>query len=265
MKFNRILVASMAACTTVGLIAASTAQGQINTTCANANFIFLGERVSQFHQNDASLYFKARVTAGRSYTVIAWAPFQAAGQGGANLAVSIWGDAACSTEAIGVDSTDYEPRVNLIPDHTGEQDSIIPSADGTIYIQVVNSVGIAYTTQVLMMETTLFSPWWFTGGTNQAFIEMRNNMTTATTAQVTMYRPDGIACGSTAVTIPGNGNSAISVGAVGTCAAGSGSAQIAFAGTPGGMIANITTIDAVNGTSFDSPFAPRMVWSTFSR
>jgi hypothetical protein len=263
MKLSRILVASMAACTTVGLMAASTAQGQINTSCANANFIFLGERVSQFHQNNASLYFKARVTGGRSYTVIAWAPFQAAGQGGANLAVSIWGDAACSTEAIGVDPTDYEPRVNLIPDHTGEQDSIIPSADGVIYIQVANSVGIAYTTQLLVIETTLFSPWWFTGGSNQAFIEMRNNMSTETVARVTMYRPDGIACGSTAVTIPGNGNAAISVGVL--CGAGSGSAQIAFAGTPGGMIANTTTIDAVNGTSFDSPFAPRMVWSTFSR
>jgi hypothetical protein len=67
------------------------------------------------------------------------------------------------------------------------------------------------------------------------------------------------------VSVAGNGNSALSVGALGTCAGGSGSAQIAFAGTPGGIVANITTIDAVNGTSFDSPFVARMVWSTFSR
>jgi hypothetical protein len=28
---------------------------------------------------------------------------------------------------------------------------------------------------------------------------------------------------------------------------------------PGGVTANITTIDVVYGTSFDSPFTPRMV------
>ena len=264
MKTHIVVRMTVGVCAIAAILTPSRAEAQ-NTTCGNADYIFLGERASYFHQNNTSLYFKTRVTAGRSYTVIAWAPFQDATEGGANLSVSLWSDQTCLTEPLGVDPTDFEPRVNQIPAHTGEQDSIIPALDGTLYVQVSNSLGVAYTTHLLVIETTLFSPWWFTGGTNQAFVEIRNNMTGTTTAHVTLYRPDGSVCGTSALTIAGNGNAAISVGAIGTCGAGSGSAQIAFAGTPGGMTANTTTIDAVNGTSFDSPFSPRMVWSTFSR
>ena len=125
---------------------------------------------------------------------------------------------------------------------------------------------MAYTVHTLFIETTLFSPWWFVGGTNNAFAEVRNNMNSSTTAFITFYSSTGAVCGTTSAVIPGNGNTAVNIGAVGTClGAISGSAQIAFAGTPGGLVANITTIDGVVGTSFDAPFTPRMVWSTFSR
>ena len=71
---------------------------------------------------------------------------------------------------------------------------------------------------------------------------------------------------ATSVPIAADGNAAIAVNSVGTClAASSGSAQIAFQGMPGGIVANITTISAPDGTSFDSPFVPRMVWSMLNR
>ena len=167
--------------------------------------------------------------------------------------------------------SDHEPSLVVGSGHDGDVDSIIPTEDGTLYISVTNWVASTYLAHVLAIETTLFSPWWFTGGTNQAFIEVRNNMSAETTVRVTLYRSDGSVCGATAVSVAGDGNAAISVTSVGDCGAApsesalSGSAQIAFGGTPGGMAANITTIDVVNGTSFDAPFTPRMVWSTFSR
>jgi hypothetical protein len=40
---------------------------------------------------------------------------------------------------------------------------------------------------------------------------------------------------------------------------------VAFQGQPGGMAANITTLDVPNGTSVDSPFTPRMVWGNTTR
>ena len=182
------------------------------------------------------------MVAGRSYAVIAWGPFTDVSQGGVGLTVDLY--SACpSTPYPGVDSSDYEPLVWQIPGHQGDHDSIIPATTGVLYVAIGNAIASAYTTHVLVIETTLFSPWWFTSGNNQAFVELRNNMNSATTAQLTFYRSDGAVCASIAVDLPANGNAALSIGALGTCAGGSGSSQIAFPGTPGGIIANTTTID----------------------
>jgi hypothetical protein len=118
----------------------------------------------------------------------------------------------------------------------------------------------------MVFETTIFSPWWFAGGTNQAYGEVRNNSGDTVAATLTAFRPNGTVCGTTNLTIAGDGNTAVDIGALGTCRASvSGSAQIAFQGAPGGVTANITTIDVTLGTSFDSPFSPRMVWSLLDR
>ena len=85
----------------------------------------------------------------------------------------------------------------------------IPPADGVVYIQVANNIGAPYTMHVLIIETTLFSPWWFTGGTNQAFVEVRNNMNDTTDAKLTAYGATGAVCGTTTLSIPGNGNTAV--------------------------------------------------------
>jgi hypothetical protein len=237
-----------------------------NTTCANADYIFPGERAQYGAAASSSLFFKSRVTAGRSYAVMTWGPFQDAGEGGVALSLNLFSDSTCSASPGGADAGDYEPFLFGIPGHSADHDNVIPTADGTVYIQVTNTVAVGYTVHTLFIETTLFSPWWFAGGTNNAFAEVRNNMTGSTTAHMTFYSRTGAVCGTINAVIPGNGNTAVNIGAVGTCAAAvSGSAQIAFAGTPGGLVANITTIDGVNGTSFDAPFTPRMVWSTFSR
>jgi len=265
MKGRRLLVMFFATCAFVGLVAPSVAQAA-NTTCANADYIFLGERAAYTIGPVGSLYFKTRVTAGRSYTVLAWGPTTDNGEGGVNLSVELWSDNTCTTNVAGLDPTDYEPYVFNVDGHNSDQDSVVPTADGTLYVQVANGLGSSYTTHVLVIETTLFSPWWFVGGTNQAYIEMRNNMSAATVAHVTAYRANGTVCGTTDVTVAANGNAAVEVATLGSCAgAVSGSAQIAFPGTPGGMVANITTLNVAAGTSFDSPFAPRMTWSTFSR
>ncbi len=262
---KRTLGTTLTLCATLCLTTPSTAQAQ-NNTCPNADYIFLGEAAQYFTNALTSLYFKTRVTAGRSYAVIAWAPFQSVGEGGASLTIDIYDSNTCTTVPLGVNLDDNEPFVFGIEGHTSDHDNIIPATNGIVYIKVSNTVAAGYSVHVLVIETTLFSPWWFVGGTNQAFIEIRNNMSMSATAEVTMYQSNGVPCGSTSVNLPGNGNTAVAVRNFGSCSAAvSGSAQIAFAGTPGGMTANITTIDAVNGTSFDAPFSPRMVWATWLR
>ena len=193
--------------------------------------------------------------AGRSYALFAWAPDR---QGSAFLSLDLFTD-SCTTPVEAVTIVPFEPSVSV-----GTQASFLSVLSGPLYIRVRNtSPAPNLIVNTLVIETTLFSPWWFTGGTNQAFIEVRSNMGDwFTLAQVTLYRSNGTVCGTTDLGIEPNGNVAIAVNTIGDCAAAvSGSAQIAFDGTPNGVVANITTIDAVNGTSFDSPFTARMVWS----
>lgn len=264
MTSRRALVTYVAACATVCILTPSVAQAA-NTTCVNADFVPLGQSTGSYTlAASGNLYFKTRLVAGRSYSIASWAPFQDAGEGAVSLNVILFSDSACTVGAPGTDATDYEPAMDTDA-HNGDTDSITPTTTGTFYIQLNNQNATAYTINLIVVETTLFSPWWFTSGSNAAFVELRNNMDAATSATLTFYRADGAVCGTSTVNVTGNGNTALSVGALGTCAGGSGSAQIAFHGSPGGMAANITTIDAVNGTSFDSPFTPRMGWGTFNR
>ena len=264
MNPRRAFLTVVVACA-IGLVITPVVARAANTTCANADFLFHNERASNTLGASSNLFYKTNVVAGRSYAVMAWGPTQDVGEGGVSVSVDLYSDNTCTTTAGGTDQTDNEPYLFGIIGHAADHDNIIPTTTGPIYIRVNNSIASAYTVHVVIVETTLFSPWWFSGGTNQAFVEVRNNMLGPTNALVTLYRSDGTVCGTADVPLAGNGNAAIVVGSIGTCAGGSGSAQIAFAGTPGGLIANITTIDGPNGTSFDSPFAPRMVWGGFSR
>ncbi len=265
MKRFRSLLEFMTAVAAVCILNPSVAQAA-NTTCANADFLFLNERAQYTIGASGSLFYKAYLTAGRSYAVMAWGPFQDAGEGGVSLSVDLFSDNTCTAGADGTDASDNEPFLFGIIGHSADHDNIIPTSSGPIYIRIGNSIASAYTIHVVIVETTLFSPWWFTGGTNQAYVEVRNNMISSTTAELTVYRSNGVVCGTSSTPVSGNGNAAILINSLGTCvSAFAGSAQISFAGTPGGMTANITTLDVPNGTSFDAPFTPRMVWGGFSR
>ena len=126
-----------------------------------------GGAAQDFTNALTSLYFKTRVTAGRSYAVIAWAPFQSVGEGGASLTVDIYDSNTCTTAPQGVNLDDNEPFVFGIEGHTSDHDNIIPATNGIVYIKVSNAVAAGYSVHVLVIETTLFSPWWFVGGTTR--------------------------------------------------------------------------------------------------
>ena len=231
--------------------------------CADVDYVVLGERVRYDVTAGNAIFLKTKVTAGRSYHVMAWGPFGGGITGADDIDVSVdlFSDATCSTPATVVSTAAFEPVPN-VPGHLGAQASIIPATTGPLYVRVRNN-GTDAAVQAMIVETTLFSPWWFTGGTNQAFIELSNNMDTATTAVVTVRRADGTVCGTSPVALAPGGNAAVSIKVLGCD--GSGSSQISFNGTPGGISANTTTIDGVQGTSFDSPFVPRMTWSLVAR
>jgi len=247
-------------------VGTSVARAQ-SPACTLADYVLLGERVRyDVTGSGGAIYLKTAVTAGRSYNVLAWGPFGGGinGEDDIDLTLDLFSDNTCATPATVVSTTLFEPSP-VVPGHAGAQVSIIPATTGPLYIRARNN-GTDAQVQVVIVETTMFSPWWFTGGTNQAYIEVTNNMSTATSAVVTVRRANGSVCGTTTVPLTAGGNAAVEINGVGTCAAAlSGSSQISFNGTLGGLTANTTTINVPAGTSFDSPFSPRMVWSLFSR
>lgn len=234
-----------------------------NTSCANADFLMMGIGRSQVVTDTQSRFYKARVVAGRSYSIYSWAPFQDAGEGSVSIDHVLFSDSACTTGAATVSTAAKEPTVSVIG-HGGDNDTIIPNFTGTLYIRVDNNstAPASYSVFTAIQETTLFSPWWFVGGTNQAFAEIKNATNTSIAYTLTAYRANGTVCGTSSGTLSSNGNAAVSIGTIGTCGAAiSGSADIAFQGPPGAVVANITTIDGVQGTSFDAAFTPRMPWA----
>ena len=82
----------------------------------------------------------------------------------------------------------------------------------------------------------------------------------AAIAGIVAQTPAGALVGTTTKVIPANGNAAVAVGgALG--GSGSGGVQIAHDALPGSVVANITSLSAATGLSFDSPAFPRM-WSS---
>ena len=75
MTGRRFRVMFLAAFAAVGVFSPSVGEAADNS-CANADFLFLGERAQYTIASTGSLFFKARVTANRSYWVLAWGPSQ---------------------------------------------------------------------------------------------------------------------------------------------------------------------------------------------
>ncbi|MBL8143543.1 MAG: hypothetical protein JNM38_20690 [Acidobacteria bacterium] len=232
-----------------------------NTTCANADFLFPGIGRGQTVSNATTRYYKARVVAGRSYSVYSWAPYQDAGEGGASIDHAFYTNSTCSTAAGTTDTSANEPWA-VVTSMSGDNDTIIPTFTGTMWISVSNSDATGYTVFTAVQETTIFSPWWYAAGNYNAFAEIKNATDTSLTYTLTAYGPNGTVCGTSSGSLSANGNIGINIRNLGTCqVVGSGSAQVAFQGPPGAVVGNITTLDGTLGISFDSPFTPRMPWA----
>ena len=237
----------------------------INNTCADREAMLVGSTENWSIAASSSAYFATRLQAGRSYVFLAWTPFEDAGEGGGTVSLTLYSDVTCTTVVSVTDVETREPFSNL-----GAADidafAYIPTATGQFVFRVANGETRAVSHRILIYETSLYSPWWFTNGNTNAFVILSNRSNLSTSVTVTLNTGAGVQCGTTTVVVPANGNTAIVVNTFPTClAAVSGSAQIAFLSTPGTIQANTTVIDGVQGISFDEPFQPRMVWSMTER
>jgi hypothetical protein len=144
------------------------------------------------------------------------------------------------------------------------------------YVQVSNCCGATtgtnpYTYQFRVVETTLFCPWFFSGGGFEAFVLIRNTTATTVRATVTLRSPTGVLLGTQTSNVGPSSSfnlqvSAAAPGGFGLASA-NGSVEVAFQGpstgiigAPGSLLANVTSLSFGQGVSFDTPMAPRQDW-----
>jgi len=246
----------------IALLAQVAPAWAVNNTCANREAMLVGSTDNWSIAASSFAFFATRLTAGRSYVFLAWTPFQDASETAGSVGLTLFSDTTCTTTAAGLASVEgEEPWSNLA---AADIDALgyIPTVTGQYVLRIQNFALAAISHRILIFETSTYSPWWFVGGTNQAFITISNRSNLANQVVVTMNTASGTQCGTVSPTIPANGNTFVRVNDFAACVtAGSGSAQLAFLGTPGTIQGNTTVIDSVLGVSFDEPFVPRMAWS----
>lgn len=263
MTLSRHLATAALAC--IGTALSAVPAWAVNNTCANREAMLVGSTENQFIAATTSAYFATRLTAGRSYVVLAWTPFQDASETAGAVSLTLFSDATCATPVAVTSVESREPFSNLAAADI-DAFAVIPTITGQHVLQVANLAASAVAHRIIIYETSLYSPWWFTGGSNNSFIILSNRSNSSTSVTVTMNTPAGTQCGTSTFSVPANGNAFVQVNSFPSCvSAGSGSAQVAFISTPGTIQANTTVIDGVQGISFDAPFFPRMAWVILER
>jgi len=227
----------------------------LNDTCANAHSRPLGY---QFTVTGSAVnrYYRFFAASGASYHVNS-APV-GANDGATEICnVDVYRDSTCTTLASSGTLGDEDTE-----DLGGDGDSFVATATQAHTAVVgLGAQPTAFSCATIIQETTLFSPWFFREVANgyDGFVEIRNSDTLpATGVVVTAFASSGAATGSTTITIPGNGTALVQVSALGAPATGFGSVRIATPQKPGTIVANITTLSAVTGLSFDAPFSRRV-------
>jgi hypothetical protein len=239
------------------LLAGPTLARADNTTLANALSSIIGNRHSDVLAATGTPgdigYFAYNLTAGRSYSAFCLQP-------------EIDGGGSCEVDIRNASDVSIDTGVNTEPfPDLGDVGAAVISASTFYFVRVRNLLAVSATTYVVLIETTLFSPWYFVQSSSgyEAFVTIRNNTPVTVNVTLRAYAANGTVAGTVTLPIPGNGNTFVGIGAQFGITSGSGSALIAHNGPVGAVSANITTLSPITGLSFDAPFTPRMSLSVF--
>jgi hypothetical protein len=114
-----------------------------------------------------------------------------------------------------------------------------------------------------IVETTLFSPWFYVDPDYQSWSLIRNTTDTSVSVTITWRDASGLAWATKTFSIGANGTispeakaNAVPNEALG----GSGSVEIAHNGSENAIVATQTSLSAKYGVSFDAPMTARQPW-----
>jgi len=228
------------------------------TSLASAHPGVLGQGMFRSIATGSQLYLRYTLTANRSYYAVCWSPFGTDQVSDCNVE---WRNSVDAS--VGV-PTEVEPFNTVFSVVAGDAESLLPVASGSFYVRVNNGSPADTTINIMVVENTLFTPWWFVSPAAgyDSYVAMRNNTEQAITATVRVYDLSGALVGTAARAIAANGTALVPLSTV-VAGVGSGSASITFIGPPGSIAANVTTLAGTTGLSFGALFIPRSNLGTF--
>jgi hypothetical protein len=154
--------------------------------------------------------------------------------------------------------------------YAGSRVCYIATATESNYAKVVpfSATATPQYYNIRVVENTLYSPWFFSGGGFEAFILIKNASVVARQAVVTLYDPAGaVIATSASLSVPANGSRNFQVSAAapagfGISAVVNGGVRISSTAPLGSLVANVTSLSFGQGVSFDTPATPRPDWAS---
>jgi hypothetical protein len=226
--------------------------GEPNLVAGAAVSLMVGQRVDAVLDSSVSArWFRYGVRAGRSYCVEV-VPAPSEQNGSANPVASVYrgdGTTLVSTN----DSAVTEPA-GLVNART----CYIPSATEANLLVVTQNTGTPVSYAVRVLETTLYSNWFFVGGDYRAYTQIRNTTDGPVSYSVTWRNMAGAVVATASGILAATSNASIDAKVFpGAAAAVSGSVEIAHTGSPDAIVAHTTVISAAAGLSFDTLLSRR--------
>jgi hypothetical protein len=238
-----------------------------NTTPANAYSLMVNGPASEATVSNAApgttnrWYIVGELQPHRSYCVHT--------QGGVNFDTSATAGSTNTIltvfygDAVTVKITNDDTSLSE-PPGWGLSRACFATGDGSEQLLIRVSAGspaTSFNVRTQIIETTLFSNWFFVGSDYAAFTLIRNSTNFPVTYGIRWRNAAGTVVANTNGTLPANGSVALNArdfpGAVTAIA---GTVEILQLGPPDAIVASTTVLSTTTGLSFDAPFAARHTW-----
>ena len=235
-----------------------------NVTAVTARTISINSIAQNTLSNvRTEVWYRVRLFANRSYQVSAWPVDHEQGVDAPVMGLNLFSDdpgTVAATPAPTATSGDLEGSPNNNGDALPTTSLFQPTTTGVYKIKVsrVSGGAVSASINVLVRETTLFSPWLSKAAGFEGFIEVHNNTSAAVSVTLKGFDSAGALQGAgLTFSIPANATvfqTGATIGVPVNVAAG---VVLTHNAAFGAISGNITTLNGANGLSFDSPFTPR--------
>jgi hypothetical protein len=245
------------------LTLASTAAAD-NVTAVTARTISINSIAQNTLDNvRTQVWYRVRLFANRSYQISAWPVDHEQGVDAPVMGLNLFSDDPGTVAAVPAPTTtsgDLEGSPNNNGDALPVTTLFQPTTTGVYKIKVSRVSGGAVTASINVMvrETTLFSPWLSKAAGFEGFIEIHNNTSAAISVTLKGFDATGTLQGAgLTFSLPSNATvfkTGADIGVPVNVAAG---VVLTHNAAFGAIAGNITTLNGANGLSFDSPFTSR--------